>query len=335
MLSPSPLTDRFGRSVRYLRVSVTDRCDFRCTYCMAEEMTFLPRSDVLTLEEIELTVRTFVSLGTEKIRITGGEPLIRKNILDLVKNIGHLDGLKELCITTNGSHLDKYASELKSAGVNSINISLDTLKPDRFKELTRVGKLDVVLNGIDAARAENFERIKINSVILRNQNLDEVCELVEFALKRDMDISFIEEMPLGEIQSHSRAAEFVTSESLRARIANRFKLRAVSDDTLGPSRYWQTDGYKGRIGFISPHSHNFCSTCNRVRLTATGRLLLCLGNEHSVDLRSILRSRNSDDNIDIELRAAIISAMDIKPEKHEFALDTAPQVLRFMNATGG
>lgn len=334
MLKTAPLKDRFGRSVKYLRLSVTDRCDFRCTYCMAEDMTFLPRKDILSLEEMQLIAETFVGFGTEKIRITGGEPLIRSNVVELLAHISVLPGLKELCLTTNGSHLEQYAESLKDAGVNSINVSLDSLRADRFKQLTRTGKIEKVLAGIDAARALNFERLKLNSVVLKNYNFDEVCSLVEYALSRDMDISFIEEMPLGEIQSHARDVEFISSDELRAEISKEFKLEPTTDDTLGPSRYWRAKGYSKRIGFISPHSHNFCSTCNRVRITASGRLLLCLGNEHSVDLRQILRSENPL-NRHTALKQAIENSMDIKPEKHEFNLKEDPQVLRFMNTTGG
>lgn len=333
-LTNAPLQDRFGRTVRYLRLSVTDRCDFRCTYCMAEDMTFLPRKDVLSLEELALVAETFVSLGTQKIRITGGEPLVRRNIIELVESIGQLPGLQELCLTTNGSQLTEFAEPLKQAGVNAINVSLDSLDEQRFAELTRTGKLNKVLAGIDAARAQKFDRLKINSVVLKNYNLDEVFDLVDYALSRELDISFIEEMPLGDISSHSRAAEFTSSESLRNLLKRNFNLHALNDDTLGPSRYWRAENYSSRIGFISPHSHNFCSTCNRVRVTAAGRLLLCLGNEHSVDLRSVLRTTPAEQQQHV-LKETIIAAMDIKPEKHEFDLEDAPQVLRFMNATGG
>lgn len=335
MQMPSQLTDRFGRSVNYLRLSVTDRCDFRCTYCMAEDMQFLPRKDILSLEELYLVAKTFTQLGTKKIRITGGEPLIRSNILELITKIGALDQLHELCLTTNGSHLAKYAEQLKLAGVKALNISLDSLSADRFAKLTRVGKLESVLAGIDAALEQKFQRIKINSVVLKNYNLDEVCDLIEFVLVRKMDISFIEEMPLGEIQSHSRELEFISSEELRARIQDRFKLQPMDANTLGPSRYWRTEGYQSRIGFISPHSHNFCASCNRVRVTASGRLLLCLGNEHSVDLRDVIRRDKTSVDISQALKQSIIRAMNIKPEKHEFNLNDTPQVLRFMNATGG
>ena len=328
------LTDRFGRTIRYLRISVTDRCDFRCTYCMAEEMTFLPRKEILSHEEILLLAKTFISLGTEKIRITGGEPLIRANIISLMTELGKLKGLNELCITTNGSHLAEHAEGLKNAGVNALNISLDSLDHNRFRQLTRVGNLEVVLKGIDEAKKQKFDRIKLNSVILRNFNLDETLDLIEYALSRELDISFIEEMPLGEIQSHAREAEFIASHELREKIGKHFKLNAADHDTLGPSKYWQIENHPSRIGFISPHSHNFCESCNRVRLTAVGRLLLCLGNEHSVDLKQVLRSHRPSD-INARLKEAIANAMNIKPERHEFDLAQSPQILRFMNATGG
>ena len=328
------LTDKFGRTVQYLRLSVTDRCDFRCTYCMAEEMTFLPKAEILTLEELLKVAKSFISLGTTKIRITGGEPLVRKNIVGLMKELGQISELNELCLTTNGSHLAKYAEDLKAAGVNSINVSIDSLKPERFTQLTRVGKLHRVLEGIDVAIQQGFDRLKINSVILRNFNLDETCELVEFAMSRELDISFIEEMPLGKVDSHARENEYVSSDELRELISREFKLVKTPHNTMGPSNYWSLPGFSTRVGFISPHSHNFCSSCNRVRVTASGRLLLCLGNEHSVDLRRLLRETNAD-KITSALQEAIVESMNIKPEKHEFDLNAEPQVLRFMNATGG
>lgn len=331
-MSSLPLTDRFGRNVEYLRLSVTDRCDFRCIYCMAEDMTFLPRKEVLSLEELAQVATAFVELGVKKIRVTGGEPLIRKDVPHLFTELGRLSDLEELCLTTNGSHLAQNARRLKDAGLNRINISLDTLDRDRFRQLTRVGDLQQVLTGIDAAREVEFDSIKINSVLMKNYNLDEAVPLARFALEREMDISFIEEMPLGEIKSHSRNAEYISSEELRHILERDFQLEPSSFSTGGPSRYWRVKGYENKIGFISPHSDNFCSTCNRVRVSASGRLLLCLGNEHSVDLKRVLRESPGDLTL---LKQTIIDAMQIKPEKHEFNLDEAPQILRFMNATGG
>ena len=326
------LLDRFGRRVDYVRLSVTDRCDFRCVYCMAEDMQFVPRREILTLEELLALAEAFVSLGVTKIRLTGGEPLVRQNLLWLAERIAMLPGLRELVLTTNGSRLAKLAAPLRAAGVKRLNVSLDSLQPARFREITRTGNLADVLAGIDAARRAGFERLKLNSVILRGRNDDEVPALVDFARDKGLDISFIEEMPLGEISEHDRANTFVSSEELRERIGARWPLTPSPESSGGPSRYWRMAGSDTRVGFISPHSHNFCHLCNRVRVTVEGRLLLCLGNEHSSDLRAVLRAHPGDRE---RLRAAIVSAMDLKPERHHFALDEAPQVLRFMNMTGG
>lgn len=327
-----PLEDRFGRRVTYVRISITDRCDFRCLYCMSEEMEFLPRPHILTLEEIYQVARAFVELGVDKIRITGGEPLVRKGAVGLMAQISQLPGLNELVLTTNGSHLLKEAANIKAAGVKRINVSLDSLKPERFRQLTRVGDLAVVLAGIDAALEQGFERIKLNAVVLRNRNHDEVCDLVNFAIGKGIDISFIEEMPLGRVDAHDRAEEYCSSDEIRQRLEAMFELVPSSDSTAGPSRYCRVAHTGTRVGFISPHSHNFCATCNRVRVTAEGRLLLCLGNEHSVDLKAVLRIEASDIE---ELKSAIVAAMAIKPERHHFDLQGQPIILRHMNATGG
>jgi GTP 3',8-cyclase len=331
---PNVLIDRFGRRVDYVRLSVTDRCDFRCVYCMAEDMTFAPKQHVLSLEEIHEVARAFVELGVEKVRLTGGEPLIRNNILSLVSSLGQLPGLHQLVLTTNGSQLQRLAAALSQLGVTRINISLDSLQPRRFRQLTRHGNLDQVIAGIDAAIAARFDRIRLNAVILKGRNQDEVLELVEFALQRGVDIAFIEEMPLGMIDEHNRALSFCSSEELRGIISRKYALEPLgnSGDNAGPARYFQTGVGPTRIGFISPHSHNFCHLCNRVRVTAEGRLLLCLGNEHSVDLRRVLRA--PDYTLDT-LKQTIISAMSLKPERHHFDLDAAPDIVRFMNATGG
>jgi GTP 3',8-cyclase len=331
-MNSAPLVDRFGRHVNYVRLSVTDRCDFRCVYCMAEDMSFLPRREILSLEELLRAAEAFVSLGVGKIRLTGGEPLVRQNLLWLAERIAALPGLRELVLTTNGSRLAKMAGALRAAGVSRINISLDSLDPQRFRELTRTGDLSVVLAGIDAACKAGFERLKLNSVILRGRNDDEVPALVEFARSRGIDISFIEEMPLGQISEHDRAQSFCSSAELRAIIEQRHRLTPALDNTGGPSRYYRMADSDTRIGFISPHSHNFCHLCNRVRLTVEGRLLLCLGNEHSADLRAVMRSRPGDSEA---LRAAIVAAMDLKPERHHFDLAGEPQIVRFMNTTGG
>lgn len=327
------LVDRFGRTVDYVRISVTDRCDFRCVYCMSEKMTFLPRQQVMSLEEIEQVAEAFVSLGVEKIRLTGGEPLVRRGVESLLGNLGELKsaGLKELVITTNGSQLGKLSGTLKEAGVGRINISLDSLQEDRFRAITRTGRLPQVLEGIDAARAAGFDAIKLNTVIMKNRNDDEILDLVEFAREKQIDISFIEEMPLGNVD-HERAETYCSSDEVREVIESRYSLNPASDRTGGPSRYFRMPDSESLVGFISPHSHNFCSECNRVRVTVEGRLLLCLGNEHSVDLLSVLRRYPGDQQ---RLQQTIIDAMDLKPEKHEFDLDDEPQIVRFMNMTGG
>jgi cyclic pyranopterin phosphate synthase len=329
---PVALSDSFGRRVNYLRLSVTDRCDFRCVYCMAEDMTFQPRAQILTLEELLDVARAFVELGAAKIRLTGGEPLVRKNVLWLAREIGRLPGLKELVLTTNGSRLEHMAADLRAAGVRRLNISLDSLDPQRFRRITRVGDLDKVLRGIDAARAARFERIKLNAVVLKHRNHDEVTGLTRFAIERGLDISFIEEMPLGVIGDHDRAEAYYPSDLIRADLEREFALFPTAESTGGPSRYYRVAGSNTRIGFISPHSHNFCDTCNRVRVTPKGRLLLCLGQEHSVDLRAILREKPGDADA---LKRAIVAAMTIKPRGHDFELARAPVILRHMNATGG
>jgi cyclic pyranopterin phosphate synthase len=326
------LQDRFGRHVNYLRVSITDRCDFRCLYCMSEVMEFLPRPQILTLEEIEQVCRAFVGLGVGKIRITGGEPLVRKGAVDLLSRLGQIEGLRELVLTTNGGRLDRFATALKATGVRRINVSLDSLRPERFRELTRVGDLAQVLNGIDAALAAGFERVKINAVVLRGRNHDEVRDLVRFAISKGIDISFIEEMPLGWVDGHDRGLEYYSSDAIRADLARSFELLPSTESTGGPSRYFRVAGTATRVGFISPLSHNFCGTCNRVRVTAEGRLLLCLGNEHSADLRAVLRSGAPDIG---RLQSAIVEAMSLKPERHYFDLQAEPVILRHMNATGG
>ena len=326
------LIDRFNRQVEYVRLSVTDRCDFRCVYCMAEDMTFAPRADILTLEELELIAQAFVELGVKKIRLTGGEPLVRQNVMSLVEHIGQLEGLDELTLTTNGSQLTRQAQALRDAGVKRINISIDSLKPERFKSITRTGDLNTVLKGIDTAIAAGFKRIKLNAVILKGRNEDEILDLVNFARSKKVDISFIEEMPLGLIDEHNRALSFCSSDEIRDIISEHYPLASTDEKTGGPSHYYSMADSKSRIGFISPHSHNFCHLCNRVRVTVEGRLLLCLGNEHSADLREVLRANPGE----IEpVKQAIIAAMDLKPEKHHFNLEEEPQIVRFMNMTGG
>ncbi len=340
------LQDQFNRTVKYLRVSVTDRCDFRCVYCMAEEMQFVPREQLLTLEELNDITRAFVELGVNKVRVTGGEPLVRRDIDQLFASLGQLQGLDELTLTTNGSQLPKYADKLVKAGVKRINISLDSLDKALFKELTRTGNLDHVLAGIDSAIDAGL-KVKLNSVVLKNRNVDEVTALVDYAVTKKIDISFIEEMPLGAIAEHARDEEFISSEELRKIIEEKYQLTKLETDNsnAGPSKYWAiaqkssidsdvatATPTQSRVGFISPHSDNFCSTCNRVRLTATGQLLLCLGNEHSVDLKAVVRNYPKDTQ---RLKQTIIDAMGIKPERHYFELSDEPEILRFMNTTGG
>ena len=326
------LVDRFDRHVHYLRLSVTDRCDFRCVYCMAEDMTFLPRREVLTLEELLSVGSAFSELGVTKIRLTGGEPLVRRNILWLIERLGALPGVKELTLTTNGSQLTRLAPALVDAGVRRINVSLDSLDAERFKRITRTGDLNQVLAGIEAARRAGFERIKLNSVIMKHRNDDEIVPLVQFVVDRGMDISFIEEMPLGEIGDHDRAEVFYSSDQVRQDIEQAFGLIATTETTGGPSRYWQVAGSESRVGFISPHSHNFCESCNRVRVTVQGRLLLCLGQEHSVDLRRVMRGRPGDTQA---LKEAIVASMAIKPKGHDFDLNRKVVIMRHMSVTGG
>jgi len=329
---------------------------------MAEDMTFLPRAQVLTLEEMTELGHAFAELGVTKIRLTGGEPLVRRNVMQLVQQLGRIDNLDELTITTNGSRLASLvdrsksasaasaegqkqttAQALKDAGVKRLNISLDTLGAAQFKELTRTGELDTVVKGIDAARAAGFERIKLNAVVMKNRNADQVCELVQFALERDLDITFIEEMPLGQITEHGRKELLCTSAEIRQSLSQSFELVSSDARSGGPARYWTVSSksaaasetgehYSSRIGFISPHSDNFCASCNRVRVTAEGRLLLCLGNENSVDLKAVMRANPGDRE---KLKQTIIDAMGNKPERHHFYDDGAEQIVRFMNATGG
>lgn len=327
------LIDKFNRVVDYVRISVTDRCDFRCVYCMAEDMVFSPRSEILSLEEITLVAKAFVELGVSNIRLTGGEPLVRKGITQLVEHVAALPGLKQLNMTSNGSQLPRLAKPLKQAGLNRLNISLDSLKPERFKQLTRTGDLQTVIDGIMQAKSAGFSDIKINCVMLKGRNDDEILDLIEFVRQHNLDISFIEEMPLGSIEEHDRALTFMSSADIRDIIAQQYELVTSDDHTGGPSRYWQfADGHSSRIGFISPHSHNFCGSCNRVRVTAQGRLLLCLGNEHSVDLKAVVRTYPGE----LEpIKQAIREAMDLKPERHHFDLAQDVQILRFMSNTGG
>jgi cyclic pyranopterin phosphate synthase len=326
------LIDQFGRQVDYIRLSITDRCDFRCVYCMSEDMTFLPREEVLSLEECARLVRIFVELGVSKVRITGGEPLVRKNALWLFEEIGRLPGLRELVTTTNGSQLAHQAQTLRAAGVKRVNISLDSLDAERFRKITRVGELDKVLRGIEAAKQAGFDNIKLNTVLMRSVNDDEALPLLEFAIVQGIDISYIEEMPLGEVD-HTRESTYVSNEATLRLLQTRYQLIGSTETTGGPARYWRIPGTQTRVGFISPHSHNFCESCNRVRITCKGELYLCLGQEDKVDLMPLLRTFPHDDEPVIE---AILGAMRIKPKGHDFDLRrAAPAVVRFMSVTGG
>jgi GTP 3',8-cyclase len=326
------LIDQFGRKVDYIRLSITDRCDFRCVYCMSEDMTFLSRDEVLSLEECARLVKVFVQLGVSKVRITGGEPLVRKNALWLFEEIGQLQGLQELVLTTNGSQLEKHALSLKNSGVKRINISIDSLNRERFKKITRTGDLQKVLDGLQASIDARFESIKINTVLMRGSNDDEAVDLVKFALDKKIDISFIEEMPLGVVD-HARDSTFVSNIDTLKLLQTHFNLIPSAESTGGPARYWRVSDTQTKIGFISPHSHNFCESCNRVRISCKGELYLCLGQEDKIELMPLLREYPDNDKPLID---AILNSMTIKPKGHDFDLRRAqPAVVRFMSHTGG
>lgn len=329
----APLIDSFGRQITYLRVSVTDRCDFRCVYCMAEDMQFLSRREVLSFEEIDTIVAAFVSRGVRKVRLTGGEPLVRRDIMRLVEAIGGrlAAGLDELTLTTNGSQLARHATALAAAGIRRINVSLDTLSEDRFTAITRRGRLADVLAGIDAAVAAGIA-VKINMVAMRGVNEDEIEPMLHWAHRRGFGLTLIEGMPLGEV-GIDRVDTYLPLRELRARLAERFTLEPTGHRTGGPARYDRVRETGGLLGFITPMSHNFCESCNRVRLTATGQLYLCLGQEDMVDLRGALRSGGM-----AGLNAALDGAMRIKPRGHDFVLDrdhAGPALARHMSVTGG
>jgi GTP 3',8-cyclase len=332
-ISTSPkLIDQFGRRVDYIRLSITDRCDFRCVYCMSEDMTFLPRNEVLSLEECARLVKVFVSLGVSKVRITGGEPLVRKNALWLFQQVGQIENLRELVVTTNGSQLEAQAADLKKAGVKRINISLDSLDAERFRKITRVGELSKVLRGIEAAKQAGFENIKLNTVLMRGINDDEALSLLDFAIAQELDIAYIEEMPLGDVD-HLRGSTYVSNDATLKLLQQHYTLISSAETTGGPAKYWRIPDSNTKVGFISPHSHNFCESCNRVRITCKGELYLCLGQEDKVDLMPLLRDFPDDD---APLVAAILDSMRIKPKGHDFDLRRAePAVIRFMSHTGG
>jgi GTP 3',8-cyclase len=325
------LQDGFGRKITYLRLSLTDRCDFRCTYCMAEKMQFMPRSEILSLEESLLVAKTFVGLGVDKIRLTGGEPLVRKGMPWLAARLREVPGLRELAITTNGSQLAQFAVPLARAGVDRINISLDSLDSNAFHRITRTGNLTQVLAGIDAAITElGARRIKLNTVLQRGSNRHELFDMVQFALARNVDISFIEQMPLGETGQHI-ADSFCSNQELQAELGRQFKLIPSVENTGGPAHYWRIPGHDSRIGFISPHTRNFCASCNRMRVTARGELYPCLGNEGMVDLLPAVRAGDA-----AGLRELIVQAVAAKPQAHQFDLSQhEPRIARFMSQTGG
>ena len=330
------LIDPFRRPITYLRVSVTDRCDFRCVYCMAENMDFLPKRELLTLEELDRVCSVFISLGVRKLRITGGEPLVRRNIMEFFRSVSrHIgNGLDELTLTTNASQLARFADDLRSVGVRRINVSLDTLDPGKFAEITRWGRLPQVLTGIDAALNAGI-RVKINTVALKGFNEDELFRLVDWAGAKGMDISFIEVMPMGDIGNESRLNQYWSLRDLRLRLDSRYRLKDLDISTGGPARYAQVSGSAQRIGFITPLSHNFCESCNRVRLTCTGTLFMCLGQDGNADLKSPLRNGNGSNSA---LVGAIREAIERKPKGHDFDYSrrrVAGQVARHMSHTGG
>jgi cyclic pyranopterin phosphate synthase len=334
--APAPLIDPFGRAISYVRVSVTDRCDFRCVYCMSEHMAFLPRRDLLTLEELDRLCSAFVARGTKRLRITGGEPLVRHDVMTLFRSLSrHLasGALEELTLTTNGSQLARFARELADCGVQRINVSLDTLDPARFRALTRTGDHARVMAGIDAALAAGL-RVKLNAVALKGVNEDEFEPLVRFAHARGMGMTFIEVMPMGELEGPERLDQYLPMQAVRDRLARAFTLVESDYRTGGPARYVTAAETGGRIGFITPLTHNFCESCNRVRVTCTGVLYMCLGQEDAADLRAPLRESPDDG----PLHAAIAAAIARKPKGHDFVIDRttrAPAVSRHMSATGG
>ncbi|MBN8293910.1 GTP 3',8-cyclase MoaA [Rhodobacter sp. NTK016B] len=336
MTQTAPLIDPFARAIQYLRVSVTDRCDFRCTYCMAEHMTFLPKKELLTLEELDRLCTTFIGMGVEKLRVTGGEPLVRRGIMTFFEGMGrHLSSgrLKELTLTTNGSQLARFAQPLADAGVRRVNVSLDTLDDDKFAAITRWGRLPQVLKGIDAAKAAGL-RIKINVVALKGFNEDELFPIVTWCADQDLDLTFIEVMPMGDMSEEARLDQYWPLADLRTRLAERYTLTELAERTGGPARYVRLEETGQKIGFITPLTHNFCESCNRVRLTCTGELFMCLGQEDVADLRAPLRASEDPELLEQAIRDAIAR----KPKGHDFDYSrqkVAGQVSRHMSHTGG
>lgn len=332
-----PLIDPFQRAVDYLRVSVTDRCDFRCLYCMSENMTFLPKRELLTLEELDFLCSTFIEMGVKKLRITGGEPLVRRDILQFFRAMGrHLESgaLQELTLTTNGSQLHRFAHELYSAGVRRVNISLDTLDEEKFARVTRWGRLAQVLQGVDSARQAGL-RVKINAVALKGFNESELFEITEWCAREGLDLTWIEVMPMGDLGNEDRLDQYWPLRDLRARLSERYTLRDLAERSGGPARYVRLEETGQKIGFITPLTHNFCESCNRVRLTCTGTLFMCLGQEDTADLRTPLRAHPNEPE---KLRAAIRAAIAAKPKGHDFDYSrqqVAGQMSRHMSHTGG
>ncbi len=332
----APLIDPFQRAINYLRVSVTDRCDFRCVYCMSENMTFLPKKELLTLEELDRLCSTFVRMGVEKLRITGGEPLVRRDIMTFFKSMGrHLEtgALRELTVTTNGSQLERFASDLHAAGVRRINISLDTLNEKKFADITRWGRLPQVLRGIDAALAAGL-KVKINAVALKGFNEDELPAITRWCAERGMDLTWIEVMPMGDLGNEDRLGQYWSLKDVQARYAERYTVTELTERTGGPARYVRLEETGQKIGFITPLSHNFCESCNRVRVTCTGEIYMCLGQEDMADLRAPLRSSETDGPLEDAIRAAIA----LKPKGHDFDYSRQRldgQMPRHMSHTGG
>ena len=335
MQQTNPILDPFGRPITYLRVSVTDRCDFRCVYCMAEEMTFLPKADLLTLEELEVICRRFMEVGTRKIRLTGGEPLVRRNIMHLIGNLGDEVGrgnLEEITITTNGSQLAKMADDLYRAGVRRINVSIDTLDTNKFREITRWGDLGKVLDGLEAAKSAGL-KVKINAVAIKGFNDEELAEMVAWCGREGHDMTVIEIMPMGDIGNENRLSQYMPVSLVRSNLSRRFTLTDLDYSSGGPARYVRVEETGRKLGFITPLTHNFCESCNRVRITCTGMLYMCLGQDDSADLRAALRDTGQDG-----LDAAIVEAIGRKPKGHDFIIDrrnSGPAVERHMSVTGG
>ena len=328
------MLDNFGRKIDYVRISVTDRCDFRCTYCMSENMTFLPKKDILSLEELETICNIFIKLGTKKIRLTGGEPLVRKGILNLIQNLGKKigNGLDELTLTTNGSQLEKYAEFLKENGINRVNVSLDHLDPSKFREITRWGDLDKVLAGIEKAKSVGI-KVKINTVALKDFNENNILQMIEWCSLNEYDMTLIEVMPMGDIGSENRFNQYLPLSEVKKRLSKKFKLINIPKKTGGPARYYKIEGKKIDLGFITPLTHNFCESCNRVRLTCTGILYMCLGQDDNVDLKNILRNKGSS-----FLENSLFKAISRKPKGHDFNISKSGINIssnRHMSVTGG